>query len=78
MGKRKKKKTWRGSRALIVLAGICGVSAAATGMFIVSVPLLNSASTAGNVAGFFSAIAFAFVMETATAAAVRKYREASR
>ena len=77
MGKRKRGRR-RASRASVVFAWACLVSVVAMGIFFVSVPLLNSASTAGNVAGYFSVMAFAFVMWKTTAVAVRKYREASR
>lgn len=74
MKNRKKKKP---SKSNAVFFGACAVAALVMFQFLVPIPLINSASTVGNIAGVFLAMGTTYGIFAAVRIAARKYKEAS-
>lgn len=75
--KKKKKNSKKTSKLNVFFGGACAIVALVIGLFCVSVPLMNSASTVGNLAGVFSAIGIIYGIFAVVQMTVRKYKEAS-
>lgn len=60
-----------------MFCGICLLALLVMGLFGLSVPLLNSASTVGNVAGVFLTFGLFYGIVAVVQTTARKYKEAS-
>lgn len=77
-GKSKKKKNNRKtSKSNAVFFGVCAIVALMMFQFCVPIPLINSASTVGNIAGVFLAIGTTYGIFAVVRITARKYKEAS-
>lgn len=75
--KNRKKMKKKPSKANVVFFGACAVAALVMFQFLVPIPLINSASTVGNIAGVFLAMGTTYGIFAAVRIAARKYKEAS-
>lgn len=75
--KNRKKMRKKTSKSNAVFFGACAVVALVMFQFLVPIPLINSASTVGNIAGVFLAMGTTYGIFAAVRIAARKYKEAS-
>lgn len=78
MKDKKKEKNRSGKKMNIVLCGVCLAAAVLLVLFCVAIPMLNSASTVGNIAGVLLIILLVLCLVKIAVVAVEKYKEASK